>query len=996
MTAMQSPSPNASRPAELSDFALQGSAPPLPPQIQSLKEAALAAPQDLVAKITLASALEEGGYLKEAAAEYEAIKALDADQVFSASADRALEDIRKKLAKTTGGQEFRSYRQGVIEVKTPGDAWATAAPPYSETIRQLQQAVDQDPGDLVAKIALANALEQEGFLKDAAHLYEQIKALDGEGTFRGAAEKALAEIQSRLGHKPEDSQGVSFRQGRVAEVSQAQLSQLEQDYGISKASPLNFRQSLANLPIASKQFIAFLTCSAISVVGVVGAGMAIALLSGRNQLQNQALSEVVVTDGNYNIKINQMGFGFRGQSDNVSIIRLAQLASAGQPTPAPLKGEVRKILQNERDTRNIEYATLVDKNKKIIVGANADRTGQVFDPAGKVSDVLGNPRQLKISATVPREELLREAPPNIQKLLGDSAYALIRYTLTPVKNPATNEISGVLVSGDLVNGKDSIVKDTVGAFGGGYSAVYFLPPEGELELASSLLQIPSQDGKEEPEIKRNAPLPDLSLLELARKGAGGNLTARLTLEKQPLTLAVRSVPGADGEPLAFLVRGTPETALDQLLRDTFLLQLGVGVLALILSGIVAYLIAKALTDPLLKLQQTAQRLGAGEMGIRAQIQSTDEVGQLAGAINEMADQVETYTQSIEETARQRQTEAESQRREKEELQAGVIRLLTSIEEAAKGDLTVRGEVETGAVGSITDAFNATLEGLRSLVQKVVVTANTVSTLANSESQEVGALSQNALSQSRTLQSATQAVADMAQSIETVAQSAETAAEIARQGKLTAQTGQDSMDQTVNSIYAIRGRVAEISKKSKRLAESSQEISKIVGIITGISEKTNLLAFNASIEAARAGENGQGFRIVADEVRRLAEMVTVSAQEIEQVILRIQEETAQMTQMMEESTTEVVAGTQLVQNTKETLQNLAEISEEIDSLLASISQNTASQRSASQSVAATMTSVAQLAEQTADKSQDVSQSLQSLTALASELQSAASQFKTEDR
>ncbi|MFN5514002.1 MAG: hypothetical protein ACK5CA_04425 [Cyanobacteriota bacterium] len=200
MTAMQSPSPNAPLAAELPDFALQGNEPPLPPEIQSLKDAALAAPQDLVAKISLASALEQGGYLKEAAAEYEAIKALDTDQLFSASADRALRDIRKKLAKTTGGQDFRSYRQGatrVIEVKTPGDAWTTATPPYSETIRQLQQAVDQDPGDLVAKIALANALEQEGFLKDAAHLYEQIKALDGEGTFRGAAEKALTKTNAQ-------------------------------------------------------------------------------------------------------------------------------------------------------------------------------------------------------------------------------------------------------------------------------------------------------------------------------------------------------------------------------------------------------------------------------------------------------------------------------------------------------------------------------------------------------------------------------------------------------------------------------------------------------------------------------------------------------------------------------------------------------------------------------------------------------------------------------
>lgn len=203
-----------------------------------------------------------------------------------------------------------------------------------------------------------------------------------------------------------------------------------------------------------------------------------------------------------------------------------------------------------------------------------------------------------------------------------------------------------------------------------------------------------------------------------------------------------------------------------------------------------------------------------------------------------------------------------------------------------------------------------------------------------------------------------------------------------------------MDETVESIYKVRGRVAEISKKSKRLAESSLEISKIVGIISGISEKTNLLAFNASIEAARAGENGQGFRIVADEVRRLAEMVTLSAQEIEQVILSIQEETSQMSQLMEESTNEVVTGTQLVQKTKETLQNLAQISEEIDTVLDSISRNTESQRLASQMVTETVQNVASVAKATSDKSQLVSQSLQSLAKTAVDLQTAAGKFKVE--
>ena len=123
------------------------------------------------------------------------------------------------------------------------------------------------------------------------------------------------------------------------------------------------------------------------------------------------------------------------------------------------------------------------------------------------------------------------------------------------------------------------------------------------------------------------------------------------------------------------------------------------------------------------------------------------------------------------------------------------------------------------------------------------------------------LSDAAKNQSGEIDQVLENVAGINASIQEVANSASLAAQIARKALTEAREGDSTMDSTVESIEKIRGTVAIASKKVKQLAESSQEISQIVAIISGISEKTNVLAFNASIEAARAGENGQGFRVI---------------------------------------------------------------------------------------------------------------------------------------
>ncbi|NJL21279.1 MAG: chemotaxis protein, partial [Leptolyngbyaceae cyanobacterium SM1_3_5] len=272
------------------------------------------------------------------------------------------------------------------------------------------------------------------------------------------------------------------------------------------AAPL---QWFYNLPVRRKQLFGLFASEAISIVGLVGVGSLLIVGAGRAQLVQQAKSELAVTDIEYNIRIDQMSFGFRGQAENAAIVEAAQTHSSGDLS-SDLQQDVRRILANEVKSRNIEYATLIGTDGKIIANANRDRSGQAFDPQGLVKTILNNPRQITASAIVPWAELQQEAPPLPNDFSNQDA--LIRYVATPVINPDTQKLVGVLLSGDIVNGKAAIATETLEAFDSGYSAVYQLQPNGEFALATSA-KLP--DGADPDQVARNVALPNSDLLQRA-------------------------------------------------------------------------------------------------------------------------------------------------------------------------------------------------------------------------------------------------------------------------------------------------------------------------------------------------------------------------------------------------------------------------------------------------------------------------------------------------
>jgi methyl-accepting chemotaxis protein PixJ len=335
---------------------------------------------------------------------------------------------------------------------------------------------------------------------------------------------------------------------------------------------------------------------------------------------------------------------------------------------------------------------------------------------------------------------------------------------------------------------------------------------------------------------------------------------------------------------------------------------------------------------------------------------------------------------------------DKERAENENRQRELIRLLGDIEGAATGDLTVRSEINEGEIAIVGDFFNSIIENIRDIVTTVKSSTLQVGNYMGENAVEIRQLATAANAQAEQINITLKKVEAGTVSIREVANSAKQAAVVATSATATAQQGGRAIDNTVTNINQLRDTVAETAKKVKRLGESSQQISKAIGLINQIALQTNLLAINASIEAARAGEEGRGFAVVAEEVAQLATQSATATKEIEKIVETIQRETSEVTQAMELSTTQVVEGTKSVEQTKLSLQEIIEQSHQIDVFLQSIASAAIEQAESSQAVTQIMTYVAQVSNQTSTSSEQVSNSLQATAVITRELQASVDKFK----
>jgi len=424
------------------------------------------------------------------------------------------------------------------------------------------------------------------------------------------------------------------------------------------------------------------------------------------------------------------------------------------------------------------------------------------------------------------------------------------------------------------------------------------------------------------------------------------------------------------------------------LRQTgWVMTAAAGFTSFLTSWGIGQLIAKQVRKSSDNLQAQFDAVAQGTLDARATVYSEDEFGKMAAKFNHMAKVIQT---TISDTRRK----SDEQEQAKEDLQRQVIRLLDDVEGAARGDLTVTAEVTADVLGAVADSFNLTIQNLREIVHQVKQAAREVSKGATDSAKFAGDLSSDALRQAEELAATLNSVQVLTDAIQRVAESAREAEEVARGAAATALKGGEAVERTVAGILEIRETVAETTRKVKRLAEASQEISKIVALIATIASRTNLLALNASIEAARAGEAGRGFAIVADEVRQLADRSAKSLKEIEQIVMQIQSETGAVMTAMEEGTQQVIEGTRLAEQAKRSLEDIIQVTNRIDVLVRSITADTVEQNETARAVASVMQAVELTAQETSQEAQRVSGALQNLVGVARDLLTSVERFRVE--
>ncbi|MBC2724524.1 MAG: methyl-accepting chemotaxis protein [Desulfosporosinus sp.] len=367
-------------------------------------------------------------------------------------------------------------------------------------------------------------------------------------------------------------------------------------------------------------------------------------------------------------------------------------------------------------------------------------------------------------------------------------------------------------------------------------------------------------------------------------------------------------------------------------KQAKLVAISSSILVTILGILIGLIAARRITNPIKVLQRLMAQASEGNLMVKAEVKTKDEIGQLSESFNTMISSQLEIVKSVRNS---------------------------SIELAAASE-------EMSASSTEVSATTTTISDRTQMVAKSMEEASNSSTETSQVLVELSALIQIAK--------------DKATSASV---KSDTSINAAKEGMATVNIAMQSMN-------TIHNKTREAEKVILLLNEYSQKIGMINETITGIAEQTNLLALNAAIEAARAGESGRGFAVVAEEVRKLAEQSNTEASNISELISKITENTDSAVVAMKHSLTEVEVGVEEVGKAGKSLENILAAVAETVSDIDGIARVTNDEVASSDKIVQLIEVVAEDIEGTSRDAQEVSSAIEEITATIETLAASSQQ------
>jgi twitching motility protein PilJ len=397
-------------------------------------------------------------------------------------------------------------------------------------------------------------------------------------------------------------------------------------------------------------------------------------------------------------------------------------------------------------------------------------------------------------------------------------------------------------------------------------------------------------------------------------------------------------------------------------------QMAAVILALIAGVGLAAVITEGLTGQVTELKKVFRAAAIGNFDARAEVLSADELGQTADGVNALLTQLTSLLEETTRTAQERfhdigmlgwvfeidvegrftycsQLFAEALGRTPEEM-FGHTPFEFMLPEEAQQTIGFFEEAMANKESVVDlESWNQHKDG-----HLVCLQINAVPILSEEDemlgyrgaAKDITAQKQVVAGVANAATELTSASSTMAEVVQLMIDQAARSAEVAEEATASANEGGRAVNETVAAMVRIRENTQETARRIKRLGEVSQEIGESVRLIEELSDRTTVLALNASIQAAAAGEAGRGFAVVAEEVQRLAERAAGATRQIENLVKSIQAETNEAVVGIEDATREVVEGSQLAQLAGERMIELNSVVGELANLIQHVAETTAQQ------------------------------------------------------